>query len=75
MCLFIYTLLLLIFCVGKCTPLQAPKHGVMLPQQPRNFNFVKRLIFFCNYGFTLQGPRSVDCGVAGKWSNAAPICV
>ena len=28
----------------------------------------------CNFGFTLQGSRTVTCQSSGQWSPAIPVC-
>ncbi|XP_004464226.2 P-selectin isoform X1 [Dasypus novemcinctus] len=60
---------------NTCTPLLSPPNGTMTCVQPLgNSSYKSTCQFFCDEGFSLSGPESLDCMPSGHWTGSPPTC-
>ncbi|KAF6293738.1 selectin P [Rhinolophus ferrumequinum] len=62
--------------VRECGEPDAPPHVLMDCQHPLgSFAFKSQCSFHCAAGYTLTGPRQLECLASGSWSSPPPQCV
>ncbi|XP_015419752.1 PREDICTED: P-selectin [Myotis davidii] len=62
--------------VRECGGLELPPHVLMDCSHPLgSFSFNSRCGFHCAEGYTLDGPRKLECLASGTWTNKPPQCV
>ena len=54
-----------------CPSIGAPANGV---KQGNENKFGKSVVFDCNAGYSLRGPRVRTCQLNGKWDGTQPTC-
>ncbi|XP_054567493.1 P-selectin [Eptesicus fuscus] len=62
--------------VRECGGLELPSRVLMDCSHPLgSFSFNSRCSFHCAEGYTLDGPRELECLASGTWTNQPPQCV
>lgn len=62
--------------VRECGEFDLPQHVHMNCSHPLgNFSFNSQCSFHCAEGYTLNGPRELECLASGIWTNSPPQCV
>ncbi|XP_059529276.1 P-selectin isoform X1 [Myotis daubentonii] len=62
--------------VRECGGLELPPRVLMDCSHPLgSFSFNSRCSFHCAEGYTLDGPRELECLASGAWTNKPPQCV
>ncbi|XP_064334037.1 P-selectin isoform X4 [Camelus dromedarius] len=62
--------------VKECGELELPQHVLKNCSHPLgNFSFNSQCSFHCAEGYTLKGPRELECLASGIWTNKPPQCV
>lgn len=62
-------------CVPKqCPNLAAPENGQILTLQ-ESYHYGNTIVFHCNFGYVMQGSRTLSCGSNGMWNGSAPHCL
>uniref|UniRef100_A0A8C6D3K6 p-selectin n=1 Tax=Moschus moschiferus TaxID=68415 RepID=A0A8C6D3K6_MOSMO len=62
--------------VRECGGFDLPQHVHMNCSHPLgNFSFNSQCSFHCAAGYTLNGPREVQCLASGTWTDSPPQCV
>lgn len=61
-------------CVPKqCPTLDAPEHGKILNTR-KGFHFGDVITFHCDFGYVMQGSRTLACNSNGMWNGTVPEC-
>ncbi|XP_019493559.1 PREDICTED: complement factor H isoform X3 [Hipposideros armiger] len=64
--------------VTKCLPVTEPKNGRIISgalETNQEYTFGQVVLFECNEGFMLDGPKEIHCSTNSVWSGEAPNCV
>lgn len=62
--------------VRECRGLELPPRVLMDCSHPLgSFSFNSRCSFHCAEGYTLDGPRELQCLASGTWTDKPPQCV
>ncbi|XP_065792837.1 P-selectin [Muntiacus reevesi] len=62
--------------VRECGEFDLPQHVHMNCSHPLgNFSFNSQCSFHCAEGYTLNGPRELECLASGIWTNSPPQCI
>ncbi|KAM5205847.1 complement factor H-like isoform 5-T5 [Hipposideros larvatus] len=64
--------------ITKCLPVTEPKNGRIISgalETNQEYTFGQVVLFECNEGFMLDGPKEIHCSTNSVWSGEAPNCV
>ncbi|XP_053326046.1 P-selectin isoform X2 [Spea bombifrons] len=60
---------------ASCLVPELPYHaGVNCSHPISNFSFMSVCEFSCEPGFSLNGPKLIQCTSSGKWDSSPPVC-